>query len=175
MKAPGDTNWHTLQISMQGTKIACILDDSIKIEIEDNSIRGFGRIGLWSKADAQSWFDDLKASGIGIAARRKNRWGRRRSSRSRATALLSGRAGSTCGIRAGNAFFNDAVTERFVRNFDNMNAHGINLIGAYIQGVNAGFPNGDAGLNGFTRDGEVLPEVARRIEWMCRGPTRAAW
>lgn len=169
VKAPGDTNWHTLRISMQGTKIGCYLDDSIKIEIEDNSIRGFGRIGLWSKADAQSWFDDLKASGIGIALPPEKPLGPTKEFEIRNDrAYLGGQEVDLWGIRAGNAFFNDAVTERFIRNFDNMNAHGINLIGAYIQGVNAGFPNGDAGLNGFTRDGEVLPEVARRIEWMCR-------
>ena len=53
-----------------------------------------------------------------------------------------------------------------------MNAHGINLVGAYIQGVNAGFPNGDAGLNGFSRHGVLLPEVARRMEWLIREADR---
>jgi len=168
-KVPGDTNWHTLRITMQGEKIKCTVDGAYAIEIEDASIRGFGRIGLWSKADAVSYFDDLQASGTGIAFSPPPPPGPTKEFEIRNDrAYLGGQEIDLWGIRAGNAFFNDAVTERFIRNFDNMNAHGINLIGAYIQGVNAGFPDSDIGLNGITRDGEVLPEVARRIEWMCR-------
>ncbi len=49
-----------------------------------------------------------------------------------------------------------------------MVAHGINLIGVYIQGANAGYPNPDAGLDGFRRDGRLRPEVALRLEWLIR-------
>jgi hypothetical protein len=168
-KTPGDMNWHTLRVLMQGDRITCTLDGAHAIEIDDSSIRGFGRIGLWSKADAQSYFDDLKSSGTGIAFEPPSHPGPTKEFEIRGDrAYLGGQEVDLWGLRAGNAFFNDAVTERFIRNFDNMNTHGINLIGAYIQGVNAGFPDSDIGLNGFTRDGEVLPEVARRIEWMCR-------
>ena len=169
MKVPGDTEWHTLQISMKGNRIRCSVDQKHTLEIEDNAIRGFGRVGLWSKSDAQSSFDDFTASGPMMAVKppeppaetkefeiRNNR------------AFLGGQEVDLWGLRCGNAFFSDAVTERFIRNFDNMNAHGINMVAAFIQGVNAGFPDGDAGLNGFTRHGEILPEVKRRIEWFVR-------
>jgi len=76
------------------------------------------------------------------------------------------------GLRCGNALFSEAVTERHIRNFDNMAAHGINLIGVYIQGSNAGWPNPDANLNGFTRDGKLRPEVAARLERLLREADR---
>jgi hypothetical protein len=58
-KAPGDTKWHTLRITMTGAKIACYLDGTKRLEVEDATFPEAGKIGLWSKADAQSYFDDL--------------------------------------------------------------------------------------------------------------------
>ncbi|WP_373649856.1 hypothetical protein [Schlesneria sp. DSM 10557] len=169
VKAPADDRWHTLQITMKGQQIVCLLDDQIRLEVEDASIRGFGRIGLWSKADAQSYFDDLKASGEAIVLKPAEPRGETKRFEIRENRpYLGGHEIDLWGIRCGNAFYSDAVTERYIRNFDNMNAHGINLVGAYIQGVNAGFPDGNAGLNGFSRHGKLLPEVARRIESFVR-------
>ena len=173
MKVAGDTEWHTLRISMHGSKIRCTLDQIHLLEVDDEAIRGFGRVGLWSKADAQSYFDDFTAAGSLIAvappvAAPETKEFEIRNNRP----FLGGKEIDLWGLRCGNAFFSDAVTERFIRNFDNMNAHGINFVGAYIQGVNAGHPDGDAGLNGFTRHGELLPEVARRIEWFIREADR---
>lgn len=168
-KVAGDSDWHTLRITMRGPKIACLLDDQHRLEVEDSSIRGYGRVGLWSKADAQSYFDDLVATGVPFIpqpaeAPRETKEFEIRENRP----YLGGHEVDLWGLRCGNAFCSNAVTERYIRNFDNMNAHGINLVGAYIQGVNAGHPDGDAGLNGFTRHGKLLPEVARRIEWFVR-------
>jgi hypothetical protein len=169
VKAPGDTNWHKLRVTMKGAKIESTLDDKIQITVEDNSIRGYGRIGLWTKSDAQSYFDDLQATGTFLVPKpaepdRETHLFEIRGDRP----FLGGHAVDLWGLRCGNAFVSDAVTERYIRNFDNMNAHGINFVGAYLQGVNAGFPNGDAGLNGFTRHGLLLPEVAHRAEWFIR-------
>ena len=58
-KLPGDTNWHTLRITMVGTKITCYFDGKKSLEADDPTFPGPGMIGLWSKADAQSYFDDL--------------------------------------------------------------------------------------------------------------------
>lgn len=169
VKAPADNNWHMLRITMRGTQISCHLDDQIHLEVADSSIRGYGRIGIWSKADAQSYFDDLKASGEGLILKPAQPAAETKKFEiQNHRPYLAGHEVDLWGLRCGNAFFSDAVTERFIRNFDNMNAHGINLVGAYIQGVNAGFPDGNAGLNGFTRHGKLLPEVARRIEWFVR-------
>jgi hypothetical protein len=58
-KTPGDEKWHTLRVTMVGTKIACYLDGQKHLEAEDATFSEAGKIGLWSKADAQSYFDDL--------------------------------------------------------------------------------------------------------------------
>ena len=172
-KVPGDTQWHTLRVKMHGTKIDCQLDDSNRLDVDDSSIRGYGRIGLWSKSDAQSYFDDLQVKGEALVLKPPEPPAETKEFEIKSDRpFLGGREVDLWGLRCGNAFYSDAVTERYIRNFDNMNAHGINLVGAYIQGVNAGFPNGDAGLNGFTRHGKLLPEVARRIEWLVREADR---
>jgi hypothetical protein len=154
---------------MKGAAIDAVLDDSIHINLEDNTIRGFGRVGLWTKSDAQSYFDDLAASGTAIVPKPAEPVPETKVFEIKGDRpVLGGHEVDLWGLRCGNAFVSDAVTERFIRNFDNMNAHGLNLVGAYLQGVNAGFPNGDAGLNGFTRRGALLPDVARRAEWFIR-------
>lgn len=76
------------------------------------------------------------------------------------------------GVRCGNALHSAAVAERHVRAFDTWNEHGINAIGVYIQGSNGGYPNVDAGLNGFDRDGSLQPAVAQRLEWLVREADR---
>jgi hypothetical protein len=81
---------------------------------------------------------------------------------------LGGQEIDLWGLRCGNALHSWTVTERHVRALDTMAAHGINLIGCYIQGSNGGYPNADAGLNGFGRDGRLKPDVARRLEWLVR-------
>jgi hypothetical protein len=83
-------------------------------------------------------------------------------------AWLGGQQVELWGLRCGNALLSEAVTERHVRNLDNMTAHGINLIGVYIQGSNGGWPDPEAGLNGFARDGKLKPVVARRLETLVR-------
>jgi hypothetical protein len=82
--------------------------------------------------------------------------------------FLGGEQVDLWGLRCGNALYSTAVTERHINNLDNMVAHGINLIGVYIQGANAGWPNPEGGLDGFRRDGRLKPEVARRLEWLIR-------
>jgi hypothetical protein len=61
-KIPGDEKWHTLRVTMAGVKITCYLDGQKHLETEDSTFSDAGMIGLWSKADAQSYFDDLTAS-----------------------------------------------------------------------------------------------------------------
>jgi len=61
-KLPGDDNWHMLRVTMVGTKIVCYLDGQKYLEVEDATFSQEGKIGLWSKADAQSYFDDLTVS-----------------------------------------------------------------------------------------------------------------
>ena len=46
-------------MTMVGTKITCYLDGEKLLEADDATFKEAGMIGLWSKADAQSYFDDL--------------------------------------------------------------------------------------------------------------------
>lgn len=82
--------------------------------------------------------------------------------------FLGGRPVTLWGVRCGNALHSWTVTERHVRALDNMAAHGVNLIGCYVQGSNGGWPDPDAGLNGFDRDGTLKKDVAQRLEWLVR-------
>lgn len=72
------------------------------------------------------------------------------------------------GLRCGNALYSQTVTERHVRALDTMVAHGINVVGVYIQGSNGGWPDFDAGLDGYKRDGSLKKDVAQRLEWLVR-------
>jgi len=85
---------------------------------------------------------------------------------------LGGKPVTLWGLRCGNALHSDAVTERHLRNLDNMTAHGINLIGVYLNGTNSGWPNADAAHNGFTREGKLKPVTAKRLETLIREADR---
>ncbi len=63
-KTPGDDKWHFLRVTMVGPKITCYLDGQKLLEAEDETFKDAGAIGLWSKADAQSYFDDVTASDV---------------------------------------------------------------------------------------------------------------
>ena len=62
LKVPVNT-WHTLTIKMTGDQIECFLDGKKELEGKDDTIQKAGKVGLWTKADAQTSFDDLKISG----------------------------------------------------------------------------------------------------------------
>jgi hypothetical protein len=72
------------------------------------------------------------------------------------------------GLRCGNALMSDTVTERHIHCLDDFVAHGVNCIAAYIQGSNPGWPDLTAGRNGYTPDGMLKPEFARRLERLVR-------
>jgi hypothetical protein len=56
---PHSDGWHTLRVTMTGDRITCYYDGKKYNEATDSTFPGAGKIGLWSKADAQSHFDDL--------------------------------------------------------------------------------------------------------------------
>jgi len=53
--------WHKLKVEVKGNKMEGYLDGEKMWEITDDTYRDAGKIGLWSKADAQSHFDEFKA------------------------------------------------------------------------------------------------------------------
>lgn len=51
--------WHTLRVVAAGPVFKVSLDGVQLFEVEDDTFRGAGRVGLWTKADSVTWFDDL--------------------------------------------------------------------------------------------------------------------
>lgn len=51
--------WHTLEITHNGDRIICGLNGTTYLKVTDNTFSKAGKIGLWTKADAQTSFDDL--------------------------------------------------------------------------------------------------------------------
>ncbi len=62
-EVPGNHDWHTLRITMQGREILGYFDGKKVLVAEDSTFADAGQIGVWSKSDAQSEFDDLTVSG----------------------------------------------------------------------------------------------------------------
>jgi hypothetical protein len=51
--------WHTLTVKMTGDQIECSLDGKKHLEAKDDTFQKAGKVGLWTKADAQTSFDQL--------------------------------------------------------------------------------------------------------------------
>jgi hypothetical protein len=54
--------WTTLRVTMKGDHIECYYDGKKYLDVRDSTFPGAGKIGLWSKSDARSQFDDLTLS-----------------------------------------------------------------------------------------------------------------
>jgi hypothetical protein len=52
--------WHELKVECIGNKIICYYDGAKKIEATDDTYKDAGKIGLWTKADSVTYFDDLR-------------------------------------------------------------------------------------------------------------------
>ena len=51
--------WHTLRVEFRGDRIAVDFDGRRVIEMEDRHIEGAGGVGVWTKADSVTAFDDF--------------------------------------------------------------------------------------------------------------------
>ncbi len=52
--------WHTLRVDFQGRKFTVSLDGKNVIEAIDESFADAGKVGVWTKADSVTLFDDFK-------------------------------------------------------------------------------------------------------------------
>ena len=52
--------WHELRVEAAGNKFICYYDGTKKIEATDDTFKEAGKVGLWTKADSLTYFDDLK-------------------------------------------------------------------------------------------------------------------
>jgi hypothetical protein len=60
VNAPVPRNvWHTLRVEFAGKRIQVMLDGKAYIEEQDGHIAGAGMVGLWTKADSVTAFDDF--------------------------------------------------------------------------------------------------------------------
>jgi hypothetical protein len=57
--------WHVLRVEFAGARIAVALDGKLYIEQEDTHIGGAGAVGVWTKADSVTAFDDFSYGGAG--------------------------------------------------------------------------------------------------------------
>jgi hypothetical protein len=51
--------WHTLRVEFSGPRISVALNGKTYIDLRDDHIKGAGAIGLWTKADSVTVFDDF--------------------------------------------------------------------------------------------------------------------
>ncbi|HYL46681.1 MAG TPA: family 16 glycoside hydrolase [Candidatus Limnocylindrales bacterium] len=51
--------WHEIKVECVGNRIICYYDGVKKIEASDDTFKEGGKIGLWTKADSVTYFDDL--------------------------------------------------------------------------------------------------------------------
>ena len=51
--------WHSLKVKNVGNHIQCWYDGKLYLDVTDESFTS-GKVGLWTKADAVTWFDDVK-------------------------------------------------------------------------------------------------------------------
>jgi hypothetical protein len=55
--------WHKLKVNMTGDHIECYLDGEKMLDVKDTTFTSAGKVGLWSKSDAQTHFDDFTVIG----------------------------------------------------------------------------------------------------------------
>ena len=56
--------WHVLRAEFEGTRIRVLLDGTAYIEVIDHHIAGAGAVGVWTKADSVTAFDDFAYGGL---------------------------------------------------------------------------------------------------------------
>jgi hypothetical protein len=51
--------WHTLRVAFQGNKFTVTFDGNKVIEASDDTFKNTGKVGVWTKADSVTAFDDF--------------------------------------------------------------------------------------------------------------------
>lgn len=52
-------DWHTLRVDFEGQKFTVTFDGNKVVEASDKSLSEAGKVGLWTKADSVTLFDDF--------------------------------------------------------------------------------------------------------------------
>jgi hypothetical protein len=51
--------WHSLKLVVQGPQFKVFFHDKLMFTAKDETIKAAGKVGLWTKADSVTYFDDL--------------------------------------------------------------------------------------------------------------------
>jgi hypothetical protein len=54
-----DGKWHTIRVVHKGERIQCFLNAKMHFDMKDDTLKTAGKIGVWTKADAQTYFDNI--------------------------------------------------------------------------------------------------------------------
>ena len=54
--------WHVLRVEFSGKRIRVLFNGKLTIDMEDSHIAGAGAVGMWTKADSVTLFDDFAYS-----------------------------------------------------------------------------------------------------------------
>ncbi len=57
---PLGNGWNTMKLTVQDDLFTVYLNDKEIFQVKDNTFTGAGKVGLWTKADAVSYFDDFR-------------------------------------------------------------------------------------------------------------------
>jgi hypothetical protein len=52
--------WQTLALEVKGTHFRVLFDNALLFEVDDATFKNAGKVGLWTKADSVTHFDDLR-------------------------------------------------------------------------------------------------------------------
>lgn len=55
--------WHTLRVAFQGAHFTVTLDGMKALEWDDDTFKDAGKVGVWTKADSVTLFDDFSYAG----------------------------------------------------------------------------------------------------------------
>jgi hypothetical protein len=58
------SKWQTLGLGVQGDRLEVRLDGKLLFEARDQTFKDAGKVGLWTKADSVTYFDDLRAEAL---------------------------------------------------------------------------------------------------------------
>src|SRR5437867_4084184 len=65
IKAPRDA-WYMIEIEMVGSHIECLFDGKKYLDVKDSTFPNAGKVGLWTKSDAQTHFDNMESEPAGV-------------------------------------------------------------------------------------------------------------
>lgn len=58
-----DNQWHTLRVDFMGNRFKVTLDGKVALEATDDMFKESGAVGVWTKADSVTLFDDFSFGG----------------------------------------------------------------------------------------------------------------